>query len=142
MSSKRSRARRNAAQALYQWQVTADDVGGIVNQFLIGEDAGKFDAAYFSDLVRGVATGLDRLDAQLQPFLDRPIDQVDLVERAVLRLGAYEMAAHPEIPYRVVINEAVELAKTFGAEQGHRYVNGVMDRLARELRPLEARAKA
>ncbi|MEJ2576078.1 MAG: transcription antitermination factor NusB [Gammaproteobacteria bacterium] len=138
MRSKRSQARRHAAQALYQWQVTADDVGAIVNQFLVAPDAGTFDAGYFRELVRGVAAALDRLDAELQPFLDRPVEQIDLVERAVLRIGAYELAKHPEVPYRVVINEAVELAKVFGAEQGHRYVNGVLDRLARQLRPHES----
>jgi N utilization substance protein B len=141
MSSKRSQARRHAAQALYQWQVTGDDVGQIVNQFLVSEESGKFDQGYFRELVRGVATGLEELDGHLQPFLDRPVEQIDLVERAVLRLGAYELSHHPEVPYRVVINEAVELAKTFGAEQGHRYVNGVMDRLARALRPHEAAAR-
>jgi N utilization substance protein B len=142
VSSQRSRARRHAAQAIYQWQVTGQDVGEILTQFLLAPDAPKFDVAYFQDLVRGVATSLNALDAALQPHLDRPVEQVDLVERAVLRLGAYELARHPEVPYRVVINEAVELAKTFGAEQGHRYVNGVLDKLARTARAQEIRAKA
>jgi N utilization substance protein B len=137
VSRKRSQARSLAVQALYQWQVTGQDVADVVNQFLTTQDVRKFEVAYFRDLVSGVPTHLQQVDTALQSHLDRPVEQVDLVERAILRLGAYELAEHPEIPYRVVINEAVELAKTFGAEQGHRYVNGVLDKVARALRPLE-----
>lgn len=127
-------------RALYQWQVTGQDIGDIVNQYLANNDVRKFDVPYFQDLFRGVPTHIDELDAQLNPLLDRGLEQVDLVERAVLRLGAYELQHHPEIPYRVVINEAVELAKEYGAEQGHRYVNGVLDKLSKSLRSLERRA--
>lgn len=140
MSRKRHKARELALQALYQWQVTGQDMGDIVNQFLTGNDIRKFDVPYFQDLFRGVPTHLDELDAQLSPLLDRPVEQVDLVERAVLRLGAYELQHHVEIPFRVVINEAVDLAKTFGAEKGHRYINGVLDKLARSVRPFEQSA--
>ncbi len=140
MSRKRSRARHHAVQALYQWQLTGQDVGDIVGQFLTSQDAGKFEVDYFRDLLRGVATGLDAIDAQLQPHVDRPIAQIDPVERAILRLGVYELAQHPEVPYRVVINEAVELAKVFGAEEGHKYVNGVLDKVAREVRAVEVNA--
>ena len=140
MSRKRHQSRRHALQALYQWQVTGEDLGEIVNQFLADHEAGKFDVAYFRDLLTGVAKNTDTLDAHLQPLLDRDVEKVDLVERAVLRLGAYELAMHPEVPYRVVINEAVELAKVFGAEQGHRYVNGVLDKLSKTLRPFEKNA--
>jgi len=127
-------------QALYQWQVTGDDLGEIINHFLTENREKDFESGYFRDLVHGVPARLDELDAALKPFLDRPVEEVDLVERALLRLGAYELLAHPEVPYRVVINEAVELAKTFGADQGHRYINGVFDRVARELRPVEVKA--
>ncbi|RTZ72238.1 MAG: transcription antitermination factor NusB [Gammaproteobacteria bacterium] len=140
MSRKRSRSRRLAMQALYQWQVTGDDLGEIINHFLTENREKDFESGYFRDLVHGVPARLDELDAALKPFLDRPVEEVDLVERALLRLGAYELLAHPEVPYRVVINEAVELAKTFGADQGHRYINGVLDRVARELRPVEVKA--
>ena len=140
MSNKRRKAREFALRALYQWQVTGQDVGDVVTQYLAGSDVRKFDVPYFQELVRGVPTHLDELDANLSPLLDRPVEQVDLVERAVLRLGAYELQHHTEIPFRVVINEAVELAKRYGAEQGHRYINGVLDRLARALRPYERRA--
>ena len=140
MSRKRHKAREFALRALYQWQVTGQDVGEIVNQYLASNDVRKFDVPYFQDLFRGGPTTLDELDAHLDPLLDRGVEQVDLVERALLRLGAYELQCHPEIPYRVVINEAVELAKEYGAEQGHRYVNGVLDKLSESLRSLERRA--
>lgn len=141
MSRKRSRARHHAVQAVYQWQMTGQDVGDVVGQFLASQDGTKFEVEYFRDLLRGVATHLNALDACLQPHVDRPIAQIDPVERAILRLGAYELAHHPEVPYRVVINEAVELAKVFGAEEGHKYVNGVLDKLAAKLRPAEVEAK-
>ena len=112
----------------------------IVKQFLAEHDPRKFESDYFRELVHGVPSHLRQLDELLQPCIDRPVEQVDMVERAVLRLAAFELAEHPEVPYRVVINEAVELAKVYGAEQGHRYVNGVLDKLARQLRPLELRA--
>ena len=137
MSRKRSRARHHAVQALYQWQMTGQDVGDVVGQFLASQDGAKFEVDYFRDLLRGIAINLDALDASLQPHVDRPIAQIDPVERAILRLGAYELAHHPEVPYRVVINEAVELAKVFGAEEGHKYVNGVLDKVARTLRAPE-----
>jgi N utilization substance protein B len=120
--------------------MTGEDLGEIINQFLADQDAGRFDVAYFRDLLTGVAKNVDILDGHLQPLLDRDVDKVDPVERAALRLGVYELAMHPEVPYRVVINEAVELAKVFGAEQGHRYVNGVLDKLGKTLRPFEKTA--
>ena len=141
MSRQRSRSRSLAIQALYQWQMAGQDIGVIVAHFLLEQDVKKFDSDYFTELVKGVPARLSELDAALAPCVDRPLESVDPVERAILRVGAYELIAHPEIPYRVVINEAVELAKTFGAEQGHRYVNGVLDKAARALRPLEAAAR-
>ncbi|MGB5251919.1 MAG: transcription antitermination factor NusB [Sedimenticolaceae bacterium] len=141
MSRQRSRSRSLAIQALYQWQMAGQDIGVIVGQFLLEQDAKKFDSDYFTELVNGVPARLSELDAALAPCVDRPLESVDPVERAILRVGTYELIEHPEIPYRVVINEAVELAKTFGAEQGHRYVNGVLDKAARALRPLEAAAR-
>ena len=137
MSKKRHKAREYAVQGLYQWQVTGQDIGEIINQFLVERDLDQFDVPYFQDLVRGVPTHLDELDARLAPLLDRPLEQVDLVERAVLRLGAYELEHHLDVPFRVVVNEAVELAKTYGAEKGHKYVNGVLDKLSRTLRSYE-----
>ncbi len=141
MSRQRSRSRSLAIQALYQWQLAGQDVGTIINHFMIEQDEKKFDTGYFDELVRGVPARLNELDLALGSCIDRKIEAIDPVERAILRLGAYELIVHPEIPYRVVINEAVELAKTFGAEKGHRYVNGVLDKAARALRPLEAKAR-
>lgn len=133
----RSRARSKAVQALYQWQMTGQSIGEVETQFLSEEDMAGVDINYFSTLLGEVAENSDRLDNDLAPLLDRPIDQVDPVERAILRLGACEMAFHIEIPFRVVINESVEIAKTFGAEQGHKYVNSILDKLARKLRAAE-----
>ena len=141
MGRQRSRSRSLAVQALYQWQMAGQDVGDIVHQFMLDQDNKTFDTQYFDELVRGVPARLDVLDEALGDCIDRKLEAVDPVERAILRLGAYELIEHPEIPYRVVINEAVELAKTFGAEKGHRYVNGVLDKAARALRPLETSAR-
>lgn len=141
MSRQRSRSRSLAVQALYQWQIAGQDVASIVEHFMIEQDAKKFDTDYFNELVHAVPSRLGELDAALSSCVDRALESVDPVERAILRLGAYELIEHPEIPYRVVINEAVELAKTFGAEKGHRYVNGVLDKAARALRPHEASAR-
>jgi N utilization substance protein B len=137
---KRHRARRLALQALYQWQVTGDDLGEISAQFVAENDSEKYDAAYFHDLFHGVPTHLDELDNELQPLIDRDIERVDLVERAALRLGVYELLHHPEVPFRVVINESVELAKIFGADKGHRYVNGVLDKVSKKVRAVEVKA--
>lgn len=141
MSRQRSRSRSLAIQALYQWQIAGQDVATIIEHFMLEQDAKKFDSDYFSELVRAVPARLDELDGALEPCVDRSLDAVDPVERAILRMGTYELMEHPEIPYRVVINEAVELAKTFGAEKGHRYVNGVLDKAARAIRPLETAAR-
>lgn len=134
MSRKRSQARNHATQAVYQWQVTGHNVSDIINEFLGEKDTSAFELDYFRDLVSGVPAHLTELDGYLLPVLDRPVEKIDLVERAILRLGTYELSRHPEVPYRVVINEFVELAKVYGADQGHKYVNGVLDKLAKELR--------
>lgn len=141
MSRQRSKARSIAVQAVYQWQLAGQSIPEIIQQFRLQHSSKKVDLDYFQDLLRGVTNQLSRLDAALAPHLDRSIASVDPVERAVLRIACYELADHPEIPYRVVINEAVELAKLFGAEQGHKYVNGVLDKTAKALRPLEMRAQ-
>jgi transcription antitermination protein NusB len=141
MSRKRSQARHLAVQAIYQWQMAGQDVHEIVDQFLEEQDLNSFEIPYFQDLLAGVPTHLQDLDDLLKPALDRAIESVDPVERAILRLGVYELSFKPDVPYRVVINEAVELAKVFGAEQGHKYVNGVLDRVAKKVRDVEIKAK-
>jgi transcription antitermination protein NusB len=133
-------ARRCAAQAVYQWQMTGQSPEQITAQFLADEDLAKADADYFRELVHQIPVRVAEIDAALEPFLDRPLSQVDPVERAILRIGGYELLRHPDLAYRIVINEAVELAKLFGAEQGHRYVNGVLDKLARAVRTAEFNA--
>ena len=123
----RSRARRGAVQAIYQWQAEFRERDGMQ----------KVDWGFFDALVEGVIRDADRLDGLLLGHLDRAVSALDPVERAILRLATLELADHPDVPWKVVINEAVELARPFGAEASHRYVNGVLDSLARELRPGE-----
>ncbi|MCG7897747.1 MAG: transcription antitermination factor NusB [Candidatus Thiodiazotropha lotti] len=142
MSEKRSQARRHAVQAIYQWQMAGQDVSDIANQFLEEQELSSFEVPYFQDLLQGVPCNLGQLDELLKPSLDRAIDSVDPVERAILRIGAYELQHKIEVPYRVVINEAVEMAKVFGAEQGHKFVNGVLDQVARKVRAVEMGAKS
>jgi len=137
LPGKRAWARRCAAQALYQWQLTGQEPAGIASQFLADQDLGKADPDYFRELVTRVPAHVEQIDDALTPFLDRPMPQVDPVERAILRLAGYELTQRPDIAGRVIINEAVELAKVFGAEQGHRFINGVLDRVARATRPAE-----
>ena len=137
----RTRARRAALQALYQWHMGRQPVAEIEVQFFQEQDMDRTDRAYFSELLHQVPAAVSRLDAVIAPALERPVEQLDVVELTTLRLGAYELEAHPEIPYLVVINEAVDLAKRFGGEQGHRLVNAAMDRLAAALRPVEVAAR-
>jgi N utilization substance protein B len=133
----RSWARRLAMQAIYQWQMTGLDPAAIDAQFQADQDMSKADLGYFQELVQQVPARVQDIDAAIDPFLDRPLPQVDPVELAILRLAGYELLQRLDVPYRVVINEAVELAKKFGAEQGHRFINGVLDKAARKLRPQE-----
>jgi N utilization substance protein B len=131
-------ARRAAVQALYQWQLTGRSADALEQQFILGQKMDEVDLEYFNLLLREIPKHQDALDGHLQPHLDRKLNEVDPVELACLRLGAYEFEFHPEIPYKVVLDEAVELAKTFGAEHGHKYVNAILDRVAQKLRPHES----
>jgi N utilization substance protein B len=133
----RSRARRRALQALYAWQMSNSPVDKVIEQFQAEQDMEIADLEYFEALVRGVAAHVDELDAVLSKFIDRTMAQVDPIERAVLRLAGFELAYRVDVPYRVVINEAIETTKRFGAEHGHTYVNGVLDRAAAEWRAQE-----
>jgi N utilization substance protein B len=129
----RSWARRCAMQALYQWQLTRQDIGVIDAQFLTEQDMSKTDIVYFQELLHRTLNRSDAINAALQPYLDRPIEQIDPVEKAILWIAGYEILYRLDIPYRVIINEAVELAKRFGAEQGHKFINGVLDKAVRQL---------
>ncbi|BBD79953.1 transcription antitermination factor NusB [Aerosticca soli] len=135
----RSRARRRALQALYAWQLSGTPMRAVIEQFRHEQDMEVADLAYFEDLLEGVARHVDELDAALLPYVDREVAQIDPIERAVLRLAAYELKFRPDVPYRVILNEAIEVTKRFGAEHGHTYVNGVLDKLAAATRAVEKR---
>jgi len=130
----RRRARRRALQALYQWHLTGLDVGEILTQFHEEQDFSNVDDELFIRLVRKVSAGQAEIDEKLSPFLDRPLSQLDVIEHVILSIGAYELLHSIEVPHQVVIDEAVNLAKLFGAEQGHSFVNGVLDKAARQWR--------
>ncbi len=134
----RSRARRRALQALYAWQVSGTSIPMVIAQFQNEQDMEIADLEYFEALVKGVSSHCAELDERLTGYLDRTIDQVDPIERAVLRMASFEMLHRLDVPYRVVINEAIEIAKRFGSDHGHTYVNGVLDRAAGEWRPSES----
>jgi N utilization substance protein B len=142
MSKARHKARRLATQALYSWQMSGQDIADIEQQYREDHDMSKLDEEYFCELLHEVPKHLAELDAQFTELLDRPIKEVDPVERAIMRLGTYELKYRLDIPFRVVINEGVELAKTFGAEEGHKYVNSILDGVARKLREIEVKATA
>lgn len=140
MSQARSLARRSAVQALYQWQVARLDLSEIERQFAEEHGLGNADVAYFRELLHGIPARLDEIDAALGEFVDRAIADIDPVERAVLRIGTYELMCRPDVPYRVVINESINLAKAFGAAQSHKYVNGILDKIAIKTRAVEVAA--
>jgi len=133
----RSRARRRALQAVYAWQLSNSPVERVIEQFRDEQDMEVADLEYFEALVRGVVQHSEELDAVLAKYIDRSMAQVDPIERAVLRIAGFELAHRLDVPYRVVINEAIETTKRFGAEHGHTYVNGVLDRAAADWRAQE-----
>ena len=136
----RSRARRRALQAIYAWQLAGASVGSLLEQFRSEQDMEVADLEYFEQLVAGVVRECASLDAALQAFLDREVAQVDPIERAVLRIAAFELVHRLDVPYRVVINEAIETTKRFGADHGHSYINGVLDKAAAAWRSAEVQA--
>lgn len=133
----RSIARKLAMQALYQWQLTKQPAVEIKRQFLESEDSAGADREHFTELLTGCIEGHDEITSALTPFVDRPIEQLDPVEAAILMIGMFELRQRVDIPYRVVINEGVDLCKRFGATDAHKYVNAVLDRAAREIRKAE-----
>ena len=136
----RSRSRRRALQAVYAWQLSGAGERDLIAQFAHEQAHEIADLEYFEDLVRGVLRHRDALDEALAAFVDRTMEEVDPIERAALRIAAYEMIHRPDVPYRVVINEAIDSTKRFGSEHGHTYVNGVLDKAAATLRSTEAQA--
>ena len=133
----RRKARRFAVQALYQWQMAGTDIAEIEAWFRSDNDLRKTDTAYFHDLLVGVTGRVQEIDANLAPVLDRAVDSLGQVEKAVLRIGTFELMARVDVPRNVVINEGIELVRLFGAEESFRYVNGVLDKLAAQLRVWE-----
>jgi N utilization substance protein B len=124
-------------QALYQWDMSGNNLSEIEVQFLEDEDFSKADKDYFHELLHQVPARLDEVEAAFEPFLDRSLKEIDPVERALLRMASYELLARVDIPYKVVINESVNLTKKFGAEQAYKYINGVLDKTAQKLRAAE-----
>jgi N utilization substance protein B len=140
--SPRHRARELALQGIYQWRITSGDEATIEKQIHAEKNLGRYDKELFSKLLRGALSQHAELEALIAPHLDRPLDELSPVEFAVLLLGTFELSGHLEVPYKVIINEAVELAKTFGGTDGHKFVNGVLDKLAPQLRALEFSARS
>ena len=138
--SSRHLARRAAVQALYQWDMTGQSRLDIEKNFLADDSLKKSDSEYFHELVREIPRQAGELDKNLNPYIERDITQVDPVEKAILRLAAYELLHHAEIPYRVVLNEAIELARTFGSENSYRFINGILDKMGTDFRAIEASA--
>ncbi|MES2770476.1 MAG: transcription antitermination factor NusB [Pseudomonadota bacterium] len=139
--SPRRRAREFALQGLYQARMSGNDEAAVEAHLHEVTGFDKADQAFFTGLLRGVWRQHDALLAQLQPYLDRPFAELSPIEAIILLLGAFELADYPQTPYRVIINEAIELAKAYGGTDGHKYINGVLDKLAAKLRPVEVEAK-
>jgi N utilization substance protein B len=141
MSQARTNARKAAVQALYQWQITGQDLSEIERQFLEEERLKDAQKSYFVELFYGVPKNLEVLDQALTAFVDRPVDMIDPVERAILRIGAFELLHRLDMPYRVILNESINLAKCFGADGSHKYVNGILDKIAQQKRAVEIKAR-
>lgn len=137
----RRKARHYALQALYQWQISHNALSDIEAQFRTEFDFSKTDLEYFQALLHGVPQHVGELERTFEPLLDRAVKDLTPIELTVLRMGAYELAHRIDVPYKVVINEAVALAKKFGATDSHNYINGVMDKLAQQLRKIEVTAE-
>ena len=137
----RRKARQFAVQAMYQWQMTANNLIDIEQYFLQEFDFSKTDLDYFRELLHQVPKQVSELDEHFKSSLDRKLGELDLVELAILRISTYELWQRLDVPYRVVINEGVELSKRFGASESHKFVNGVLDKVAIQLRALEINTK-
>ncbi|MDG4952630.1 transcription antitermination factor NusB [Actinobacillus equuli subsp. equuli] len=128
--SPRRRARECAVQALYSWYVSQNSIEEVELSFVTDQDMNGVDLPYFRKLLRGTVLYVEAIDSELRPFLDRAEDEVDPIERTILRLSAYELKYELDVPYKVVINEGIEVAKVFGSDDSHKYINGILDKLA------------
>ncbi|AAZ25543.1 MULTISPECIES: transcription antitermination factor NusB [Colwellia] len=135
--SPRRKARELAVQAVYSWQVSKNPVNDIEVNFIADNSKRRFDIEYFQLLLRGVTTNIGSIDEAIIPYVDRPLDDIDQVEKAILRVAVFELKDCTDVPYRVVINEAIELAKSFAADDSHKFVNGVLDKTVKLIRPQE-----
>jgi len=132
--AERRRARQFAVQAIYQWQITQTGVTQIIEQFSVDQDMSKADVPYFKELLMGVVQNVASLDEKLSPYLSRKIEDVDMVDIAVLRLAMFELTYRTDVPHKVVLNEAIELAKDFATDESYKFVNGVLDKALRSLK--------
>ena len=132
--AERRRARQFAVQAIYQWQITQAGVSQIIEQFSVDQDLSKTDVPYFKESLIGVVQHIETLAEKLSPYLSRKIDDVDMVDIAVLRLAMFELTYRQDVPHKVVLNEAIELAKEFATDESYKFVNGVLDKALRSLK--------
>lgn len=137
----RRKARQKTVQALYQWEMNGATISTIEAEFYADNDMSKIDTEYFREVLHQVPSIKSELDEKIQAFVDRPLDRMTPVELSILRLGTYELLHRIDVPYRVIINEGVELAKVFGSNDGHKYINGVLDKMAQEIRLKEISKK-
>ena len=137
LAAQRRKARHYGLQALYQWTLSGASPSDIEAEFRVDNDFRHTDGEYFSAVLKGVVDDVDGLESLFEPALDRTLNELDPIERNLLRLGTFELRDRIDVPYKVVISEAVALAKKFGATDSHRYINGVLDKVARELRQVE-----
>ena len=140
LAAERRKARHYGMQALYQWHMADAQLNDIEAEFRADYDFSHVDLEYFQALLHGVPASVDELEASFEPLLDRKLDELDPIERTLLRMGTFELIERIDVPYKVVINEEVALAKKFGATDSHKYINGVLDKAARELRKVETEA--
>lgn len=137
----RHHSRHYAVQAMYQWQMAGGSLPEIEQDFLIHEVKKPIDLEYFKELIHGIPENQEEIDESIKPFLKRSMQDIDPVELAVLRLATYELLKRPDVPYQVVINEALELTKKFGSVEGYKFVNGILDRIAKKTRETEINMK-
>lgn len=133
----RSLARRRAMQAIYQWQMTGNNLQEIEDQFMTEQDMSKVDKEYFQELLHKVPQSIEELDAIAEQHMENTVEETDPIERAIIRLSVYELKTRLDVPYKVVINEAIVLAKAFGGDNSHTFVNGIIDKAAHQLRKAE-----
>ena len=133
----RAKARRLTLQGLYQWQLSGGSAREVIAELEASQNTKDVDLEYFEEALKGIVAGSAELEALFASYLDRPVEQLDPIERGILLIGAYELRERLDVPYKVVLNEAVVLTRAFGAEEGHKYINAVLDKTAAELRKPE-----